>query len=444
VLVTQKAARICNFQLDVLKSEKRLNNNMTTTSKTQFKLLFSFIILNTFCWAVVDGGKTTFHKLCILRQPKGYTAGTSVTNSHAKGRSPQSKQWPNLNMSWAQLVPKFNFEQVPILRDQRMRLALAGALAGAFTTGILHPIDTAKTLRQTNPEVFKSTMSCLKMIIRNQGFFALYAGIGPALLGAMPSSALYFGTYESVKQMLQEFCDCHLEAVAPFEVFSKFCRARGLRHSFSAACGNAASSIIFVPKEFLKQSMQACQVETKICRPLDILVDTVRTQGLGGLYTGYLATLSRNIPSAMLRFSIYEEFRRILASSSSSTNGEEVSPTAFFLAGALAGVLSSAITTPLDVVKTKVATGRISRSLSLWSGLLQIAQTEGISGLYAGVQPRILMSGLFTALGFGSFEAFKKVLDCSQQDNSRSCQSKSKSSIIPVLETANSITNRKR
>ena len=75
------------------------------------------------------------------------------------------------------------------------RSALAGGLAGGMTNGILHPIDTAKTLRQRNPKEFKTTFGALVKCYKTQGIRGLYGGFGPAVVGAIPSSALYFGAY---------------------------------------------------------------------------------------------------------------------------------------------------------------------------------------------------------------------------------------------------------
>lgn len=323
--------------------------------------------------------------------------------------TPQQDSQPQ-QQTWLQHIPRIEWQQYPILRDRRTRLALAGALAGAFTTIFLHPIDTAKTLRQTNPEVFRSTRQAIKSVVSERGFLALYAGVGPALVGSMPSSALYFGTYESVKIGLQDFCDCHVGPRREF--WAWLCRARALRHCLAAAAGNTASSLVFVPKEFLKQSMQACQIETRVCTPIQILKDTLQNEGPRGLYAGYAATLARNVPSAALRFSLYEELRRVVAGL--EWQGRPVVPGAYFLVGALAGVLSSTLTTPLDVLKTQVATGRLPRGLNPLQGLAAVWAREGARGLYAGVQPRAVMSGLFTALGFGSFEAFKIILDANE------------------------------
>ena len=79
-----------------------------------------------------------------------------------------------------------------------IRSALAGGIAGSFTNSFLHPLDTAKVLRQRNPTQYRSTISALLSTAPSR----LYFGFVPAAVGAFPSSALYFGTYETVKRKL--------------------------------------------------------------------------------------------------------------------------------------------------------------------------------------------------------------------------------------------------
>ena len=126
------------------------------------------------------------------------------------------------------------------------RVALAGGLAGATGTVILHPVDTAKvrsvvtshpsplslsqsnnfvnvispsppshpsqTMRQKNPATIPSVGAALarmfkpppsyKLNISPRTLGRVYRGVIPAALGAIPSSALYFGSYEGVKRRL--------------------------------------------------------------------------------------------------------------------------------------------------------------------------------------------------------------------------------------------------
>lgn len=102
----------------------------------------------------------------------------------------------------------------------------------------------------------------------------MYKGLPTAVLGAMPSSALYFGTYEAVKVRVLRLATwafpLHEEAsgaregegLGPDSGRNSGPRpmARAAAHAVAAACGNAASSLVFVPKEFVKQTLQVCRM----------------------------------------------------------------------------------------------------------------------------------------------------------------------------------------
>ena len=65
--------------------------------------------------------------------------------------------------------------------------------------------------------------------------------------------------------------------------------------------------------------------------------------------------------------------------------GGGISPK-FFLTGALAGSIASAIMTPMDVIKTRVATNTIPPNLGLVKNIEWVIQEHGVQGLYAGVR----------------------------------------------------------
>jgi len=80
------------------------------------------------------------------------------------------------------------------------------------------------------------------------------------------------------------------------------------------------------------------------------------------------------------------------------------------VAGAIASVFSSASTTPFDVVKTRLATGLLPPGSPVMGSIVKIAQKEGLRGIYAGVQARILWSALFGGIGFTCLEHSKQLL----------------------------------
>ena len=142
------------------------------------------------------------------------------------------------------------------------------------------------------------------------------------------------------------------------------------------------------------------------------LSDVLAKNGVKGLFLGYQATMLRNIPGAVCRFGLYEELKFKFDATSSS-------PLKYFACGALSGAISSALTTPLDVVKTQLALKKIEQSSGVVGGLKTIYANHGLQGVYAGVGARMVWSGLFSAVGFGVFEGAKRVLRVEEEEEER-------------------------
>ena len=257
--------------------------------------------------------------------------------------------------------------------------------------------NTAATTAVTTAAAMQQRTTTTRRILRIQ---KAYRGVLPATLGAIPSSALYFGAYETMKTFISK--------VVPDNTFA----SRLTIHALAAATGNALSSLIFVPKELIKQQLQFSDSNTSTIRT--IVSSTLKESGIRGLYCGYQATLIRNIPSAIIRFVLYEEFKYKCMSDdheshSNSSNFNNNMLPKLFLAGALAGAIASGFMTPVDVVKTRLATKTIPTKGFLRS-LHYLLETEGPRALYAGAPSRMIWSGAFSAIGFGTFETAKTAL----------------------------------
>lgn len=178
------------------------------------------------------------------------------------------------------------------------KLPLAGGLAGGFANAVIYPIDTLKTVLQTDKSLHHVGDAIL--LIKQKGLRSLYSGSITAIAGSIPSSALYFGTYEYLKTELRQN-------------FGKILN-RHIIHTIAASSGNIASSFVFVPKETIKQQLQTFKSGTipwssddpinffSVCRKI------VKERGLGGFYPSYRATLARNIPSAIVRNSFVHHY----------------------------------------------------------------------------------------------------------------------------------------
>eukprot|EP00899_Mesostigma_viride_P029016 jgi/Mesvir1/929/Mv17487-RA.1 len=314
------------------------------------------------------------------------------------------------------------------VRNKALVGAIAGGVAGAFTSAVLHPIDTIKTRLQVRGanKVYKHATDVMMQSVKQTGGLAdLYRGLQAAVLGAGPSSALYFGTYELTKSALYQHLPPQLTAMVP---------------PVAATLGNMVSSIILVPKELIKQRLQVGSADSA----LKVLLATVRTEGIGGLYVGYGPTLLRNLPSNVINFTVFEWLKALAL----STTGRTSLPSwENFALGAISGASSAALTTPLDVVKTRLMT-QVSPELIAATGgskanaaaaamaqggyrgmidtLRAIAKEEGFAGLTRGMPPRLLYSALFGAVGFFAFENCKAVIYKRQEQAARASAQRAK------------------
>jgi len=270
-----------------------------------------------------------------------------------------------------------------------------------------------KTKLQTRgaSKLYSGPLDVVSKVIAKQGIAGLYSGVQAAFVGSIISSSVYFGTYELGKGVFTSIGNCPKTLVPPL----------------AAALGNITSSAILVPKEVVKQRMQAGMVGSA----LEVFLQTIRSEGIGGLYAGYSAALLRNLPSNIISFSTFEYLKLAWL-----RDGEKAAlePWQSVISGAAAGALSASITTPLDVVKTRLMTqARKTVSSSGLSGvraeaaaraqaiaaytytgvastLNQIWLEEGVLGLTTGMGPRLFYSACFSALGFFAFETTRVII----------------------------------
>jgi solute carrier family 25 (mitochondrial S-adenosylmethionine transporter), member 26 len=288
--------------------------------------------------------------------------------------------------------------------------ACACAAAGAFTYAALLPIDAVKTRLQAAAAPGTTSWQVFLDILRADGPLGLYRGLSAVILGSASSSAIYFGTCELAKSLLRP----HL---LPFLV-----------PPLAGASGNVSSSAIMVPKELITQRLQSGAAKG---HSWQVLLQILQTDGFIGLYAGYTATLLRNLPAGVLSYSSFEYLK---AFTLNKRNKESLTPGESVLCGALAGAISAAFTTPLDVVKTRLMT-RVGTegSRTVLGTMREVVAEEGLMGLSRGIGPRVLHSACFAALGYCAFETARLAI---LQWYIEGCQRKAAADIKPGVAAA--------
>jgi hypothetical protein len=296
--------------------------------------------------------------------------------------------------------------------------AIAGGLGGIIGDSSMHSLDTVKTRQQGASHIpkYNNTLTAYSTIFREEGFRrGLYGGYSAAMLGSLPSSAIFFLSYEAIKRYAIN--DLGIPETPAF-----------LAAGF---LGDLFSSVFYVPSEVLKTRLQ---LQGRYNNPhfksgynykglLDAAVTIVRTEGPSTLFYGYKATLTRDLPFSAFQFTFYEKFRQWafkLTSSESidsfhKTEGRSLPLYAELLTGAAAGGLAGTLTTPLDVVKTRMQTqngtsGVILKSSSIFSSLKTIYVNQGIGGLFSGVAPRFVWTSVQSSIMLLLYQVFLKTL----------------------------------
>lgn len=133
--------------------------------------------------------------------------------------------------------------------------------------------------------------------------------------------------------------------------------------------------LIRVPVELAKQRRQTLSNKGA----LEILLKEYAQNGLcNGVYKGFASTIMREIPFSFIQFPLWEYFKL----NWTEFTGTELNSASVAVCGALAGGIAAAVTTPLDVIKTRVmlAEEGAQRQPKVWKLVRSIYRERGWPG----------------------------------------------------------------
>ncbi|KAF8157894.1 mitochondrial carrier domain-containing protein [Crassisporium funariophilum] len=263
------------------------------------------------------------------------------------------------------------------LKPTFVQSLLAGGVAGTSVDLLFFPIDTIKTRLQSS-QGFR----------RAGGFSGVYKGVGSVVVGSAPGAAAFFSTYETMKKTLP-----FAETLAP------------VNHMLSASVAEVAACLIRVPTEVIKTRMQTSTYGAVGSSSFSAARLVLANNGLKGFYRGFGITVMREIPFTSIQFPLYELFKLKL---SRKVNRKPLYAHEAAICGSIAGGFAAALTTPLDVLKTRVMLDVRDSSKEKLPSLLTrfktIYVTEGSKALFAGVIPRTLWISAGGAVFLGVYE----------------------------------------
>ncbi|PHH61249.1 hypothetical protein CDD81_627 [Ophiocordyceps australis] len=262
--------------------------------------------------------------------------------------------------------------------------AFAGALGG-FTSGIVTcPLDVIKTKLQAqgayrliedgrhvgHPKLYNGLVGTAKVIWRQEGIRGMYRGLGPIVLGYLPTWAVWFTVYNECKGYLSQYTE-----------------KKYIVNFWSSIIAGASSTIVTNPIWVIKTRLMSQSYmpegeqrystvlpktgNTPTTRPtlqapwhyrstLDAAKKMYTSEGLASFYSGLTPALL-GLTHVAVQFPTYEFLKTTFTGHGmGAAPGHGESPHWFGIlsASVLSKVLASSATYPHEVIRTRLQTQR--------------------------------------------------------------------------------------
>jgi len=262
-----------------------------------------------------------------------------------------------------------------IINSNTTRYLLVGALAGLFSDAIVHPIDTIRTNTIIRSIGHDATHQAFKI-----NFKSLYRGFSVVGLFTVPAHASYFLSYEKSKEYLKPLL-----------------KSDNMTYLASGLVADIFGGLFWCPMDVMKQRFQYHQ---KL---------TFKEMFAGGnslrmIYKGFGTSIVVYGPYVSLYFMLYENLKKM----HSKTFETKLSLPHYILYASMASSMSAIVTTPLDVIKTKVQTLDIYKTP--FDVIRKVSPLTNFRVYMTGWKPRALWMSTGTALSMVFYEEFKKIL----------------------------------
>uniref|UniRef100_A0A0D9XVX1 Mitochondrial carrier protein n=1 Tax=Leersia perrieri TaxID=77586 RepID=A0A0D9XVX1_9ORYZ len=142
--------------------------------------------------------------------------------------------------------------------------------------------------------------------------------------------------------------------------------------------------------------------------------------GPKGFFRGTGATPYREVPFYVAGMCLYAEAKK----AAQHVLNRDLEPWENIAMGALSGGLAAVVTTPFDVMKTRMMTAPPGTPVSMQLIVFSILRNEGPLGLFKGAIPRFFWIAPLGSMNFAGYELTKKAMIQAESDTTDSVHGK--------------------
>ncbi|CAR30795.1 ZYRO0E02420p [Zygosaccharomyces rouxii] len=278
-----------------------------------------------------------------------------------------------------------------------------GSVAGCIGATAVYPIDLVKTRMQAQRSLSQYTNSfdCFSKVLSRDGVKGLYSGLGPQLLGVAPEKAIKLTVNDLMRKTLS---DKKGKITLTSEVL--------------AGASAGACQVIFTnPLEVVKIRLQVKSEYAleNLAQSEMTAFSIVRKLGFSGLYKGLTACLLRDVPFSAIYFPTYSHVKRDVFNfdPQSNTGRSRLKTWELLFSGALAGMPAAFLTTPCDVVKTRLQIAPRKGEMKyhgIKDAIKTILKEESFKSFFKGGGARVLRSSPQFGFTLAAYEMFKDLV----------------------------------
>ncbi|CAI7633488.1 unnamed protein product [Penicillium manginii] len=291
---------------------------------------------------------------------------------------------------------------------EAMKDIVFGSSAGMAGKLIEYPFDTVKVRLQSQPEHlplrYTGPLDCFRQSFRADGLKGLYRGISAPMTGAAVETSCLFFSYRIIQDALRATVFPGVDHL-PFAALL-----------FSGAASGSITSLALTPIELIKCRMQVPTSTSTQPRPLALVAEIFRREGLIGFWRGQLGTLIRETGGSAAWFGGYEGVSSLFRAHNIKTS-PDTDGTLFLhqqlIAGATAGISYNFLFYPADTIKSRLQTEDISlrqpgaQRQTFWSVSRALWRQQGFKGMYRGCGITCARSAPSSAFIFSVYEGLR-------------------------------------
>lgn len=287
----------------------------------------------------------------------------------------------------------------------QIKAPIAGGISGFFTRALTQPLDCIKVRHQLQLEPIKkdtgakytSTLQTLAMMFKEEGIRGLWKGHVPGQILSITYGFGQFAAYDNFNR--------HSRKIKFFNDHSD------IRHIVGGGVAGAFGMSIATPFDVVRTRFIAQDHNTGYKSIFDALSSIIRNEGLRGLFRGLVPSVAAIAPNAAIQFGTYNF---ILERYKSFMEIEKLSRATILIAGTVSGIIAKSCIYPLDLTKKRLQVqefhthrttyGKNIMTTGMLDCLRKTFKEERISGLYKGLAPAVIKSGMMSGLYFFFYE----------------------------------------